>query len=402
MDSVAEIISKNANEIFDETVRLRRHFHMHPELSFKEYKTSQFICDYLDKHKIDHVRNLAGTGIIAWIEGERGNGRVIALRTELDALPLKESTGLEYASKNNGLMHACGHDAHMAMLMSAMIIIKDLKKHFGGKIAFIFQPGEELAPGGAKFIMNTKTFKKLKPDLVIAQHVLPQFESGMTGFKGGKYMASSDEIHISIEGQGGHAALADQYTDQVLIGSELVVRLKEGVANYNTKEPLVLGIGQFMAEGAANVVPEKVNIKGTIRTFDEKIREDIKELVSLVCKETEEKYGVNIDLKIPDGYPVLVNSDEYINKSVKLAKEINGEEMVREIGPRMSSEDFAFYSQKYPVVFYRLGISNKSEGKNGLHTPNFTLDEKTMITGVRTLSYLGVKFTGSMEEGTFE
>ncbi|MEA1887740.1 MAG: M20 family metallopeptidase [Bacteroidota bacterium] len=402
MDSIAETISQSAREIFDETVSLRRHFHMYPELSFNEYDTSQFICDYLDKHKIDYIRNLAGTGIIAWIKGAKENGKVIALRTELDALPVKEATGLEYASKKSGIMHACGHDAHMAMLISSIIIIKGIRKHFGGKIAFIFQPGEELAPGGARLIMDTGAFKDLNPDLVIAQHVLPEFESGMTGFRAGKYMASSDEIHIRIYGRGGHAALADQYTDQVLIGSELVVRLKEAAANYNTKEPLVLGIGHFTAQGAANVVPEEVNIKGTIRTFDEKIRKDIKELVSLICKQTEEKYRVNIELKIPDGYPVLVNNDEYINMSVNLAKEINGENMVKEIGPRMSSEDFAFYAQKYPVVFYRLGISSKSEGKNGLHTPVFTLDEKTMITGVRTLSYLGVKFTGSREQGTFE
>ena len=393
MNSIAEKITERANEIINKTVRLRRHFHMYPELSFKEYKTSEFICNYLDEHNIEYHKNLAGTGIIAWVNGEKGDGNVIALRAELDALPLKEASGLEYSSVNGGIMHACGHDAHMAMLMSAIIIIRDIRNEFGGKVAFIFQPGEELAPGGARLLMETKTFKDLNPDLVIAQHVLPELETGMTGFRPGKYMASSDEIHISIRGRGGHAALPEQSSDQVLIGSELVVRLKEAVNNYGTHEPVVLGIGSFIAAGTTNIIPEEVTIQGTIRTFDEAVRKDLKKRVADICKETKDKYGVHIDLKIPDGYPVLVNNNESVRRAVVLAKEINGGKMVKELNRRMSSEDFAFYSQKYPAVFYRLGIRSKTEGINGLHTAGFTLDEKAMITGIRTLCYLGVKFT---------
>lgn len=395
MDIIAEVIRDKANEIIDETIRLRRHFHMHPELSFKEFKTSEFICDYLDELNIKYTKDLAGKGIIAWVNGDKIGGKVVALRAEMDALPIKESNGLEYASINDGIMHACGHDAHMAMLMSSINIIKDIRKEFGGRIAFIFQPGEEVAPGGAKLLMETENFRNLNPDLLIAQHVLPELEMGMTGFRPGKYMASSDEIHIRIHGRGGHAALPEQSSDQVLIGSELVTRIKKAVNKYRTTEPALIGIGRFIAEGTTNIIPEEVHIQGTIRTFDEKIREELKKHIAVLCKETEKKYKVKIDLHIPDGYPVLVNSNEHIRTAVILAKEINGEKMVKEIDRRMSSEDFAHYSQKYPVIFYRLGIRSKTEGMNGLHTPGFTINEKSMLTGVRTLSYLGVKFTGT-------
>ncbi len=395
MDNIAKIITQRAGEIFDETVKLRRHFHKYPELSFKEHKTSEFICSYLDHHKIDYDRNLAGTGIIAWVNGKKGKGNAIALRAEMDALPISENTSLDYSSMHNGIMHACGHDAHMAMLMSAIVIIRDISNEFGGKIAFIFQPGEEMAPGGAKLLMQTRAFRDLSPDLLIAQHVLPELETGVTGFRAGIYMASSDEIHLRIKGRGGHAALQDQHTDQVMIGSKLVMRLKKKVNNYPKDEPLVMRIGRFTAEGSTNIIPEEVTLQGTIRTYDENVRKDLKNIVHGVCKYIQDKYGVKVDLDIPDGYPVLTNSKEHVKRSVELVKVINGEKMVKEIDRRMSSEDFAFYSQKYPVVFYRLGIKSNTEGMNGLHTPGFTIDEKAMLTGVRTLCYLGVKFTGS-------
>lgn len=392
MDKIAKIITGKAEELFEETIRLRRHFHTYPELSFKEYRTAEYISDYLDRHKIKHQKNLAGTGIAGWIEG-KGDGRTVALRAEMDALPIYENTGVDYASANEGLMHACGHDAHMAMLLSSLLIVKDNVNNFGGRVAFIFQPGEELAPGGARLIIETPFFKELKPDLIIAQHVLPDLETGMTGFRAGNYMASSDEIHIKIVGKGGHAALPDKYTDQVKIGSELVLKLKEILNDYPPDEPLVLGIGQFNAAGNTNIIPEEVHIKGTVRTFNNEIRKDIKKKVSDVCNYIRNKYGIEIHLDLPDGYPVLNNSPWHTRRSAELAAEINGAEGVTGIEPRMSSEDFAFYSQKYPSVFYRLGIKGRGKGINGLHTQDFNLDERAMVTGIKTLSYLGMKFT---------
>ena len=393
MDNIAKIITRRAEEIFDETVRLRRHFHMYPEISFREFETSKFICSFLESNEIDYVNNIAGTGIIAWINGKKGKGKVVALRAEMDALQISEKTSLEYESKNKDLMHACGHDAHMAMLMSAIIIIKEISSEFGGRVAFIFQPGEEMAPGGAKLMMETQDFRKLDPDLIIAQHVLPELDAGITGFGTGKYMASSDEIHISILGRGGHAALSDQNTDQVLIGSELVMTLREIVNEYKSDEAIVMRIGRFIAAGSTNIIPEEVSLQGTIRTFDDKARACIKERVVTACRQIEDKYGVKVKLHLPDGYPVLINSTEHVNISIELSKFINGGRMVDKLGPRMSSEDFAFYSQKYPAVFYRLGVRNKSKKISPLHSPGFVIDEKAMLTGTRTLTYLGVKFT---------
>ncbi len=395
MDRLAEIITAKANELFDETIRLRRHFHMYPELSFREYDTSDYICSYLDKHGIDYTAKLAGTGIIAWINGEKkAGGKTIALRAELDALPVKEASGLPWASRNEGLMHACGHDSHMAMLMSAIKISSDLRKEFAGKMVFIFQPGEEQAPGGAKKLMETGTFRDIRPDLIIAQHVLPDLPSGMTGFRGGKYMASADELHISIKGRGGHAALPEKSSDQVLIGSELVIKLKEAANEYKTDEPLVLGIGSFTARGATNIIPDKVNIKGTVRTFDEKARKDILGIITDICREIEKKYRVKVELDIPKGYPVLVNDEKHVRMAVDMAKEINGEDMVTGLERRMGSEDFAHYSLEYPVVFFRTGIGGGTRGLSGLHTPGFTMDEKALLTGLKTISYLGIRFTG--------
>lgn len=395
MDRLAEIITAKANELFDETIRLRRHFHMYPELSFREYDTSDYICSYLDKLDIDYTAKLAGTGIIAWINGEKkAGGKTIALRAELDALPVKEATGLPWASRNEGLMHACGHDSHMAMLMSAIKISSDLRKEFAGKMVFIFQPGEEQAPGGAKKLMETGAFRDINPDLIIAQHVLPDLPSGMTGFRGGKYMASADELHITIKGRGGHAALPEKSSDQVLIGSELVIKLKEAANEYKTDEPMVLGIGSFIARGATNIIPDKVNIKGTVRTFDEKARKDILGIIAEICEKMEKKYRVKVELDIPEGYPVLVNDEKHVKMAVPMAKEINGEDMVTGLERRMGSEDFAHYSLEYPVVFFRTGIGAESKGLNGLHTPGFTMDEKALLTGLKTISYLGIRFTG--------
>jgi len=394
MDKIAKIITRRAEEIYDETLRLRRYFHMYPELSFRELETSRFICNFLERNNIEYVSNIAGTGIIAWVDGLKGKGKVVALRAEMDALPISEKTSLDYASKNNGIMHACGHDAHMAMLMSAIIIIKEIKSEFGGRLAFIFQPGEEMSPGGAKLMMETQDFIKLEPDLIIAQHVLPELDSGKTGFGPGKYMASSDEIHINIRGRGGHAALAEQNTDQVLIGSELVMRLREIVNEYRDDEAIVLRMGSFIAQGSTNIIPQEVSLQGTLRTFDEKIRKQVKDRVGTICSLIQEKYGVEVKLHLPGGYPVLVNNTDYINTFCELSKSINGEHMVEKLGPRMSSEDFAFYSQKYPAVFYRLGVKGKANKISPLHSPGFVIDEKAMLTGTRTLAYLGIKATG--------
>ncbi len=392
MNSIAELIKKGAREIINEAVKIRRHIHMYPELSFREYNTSKYICEFLDKNSIDYIDKVGGTGIIAWIEGQQGNGKTIALRSELDALPIEEKSGLEFESRNRGVMHACGHDAHTAMLMASAKLLNALRPHIQGRIVFIFQPGEELAPGGASLLMKEEAFRKMNINLIIAQHILPDFETGLLGFRGGIYMASSDEIHINIKGLGGHAALPGHSTDQVLAGSTLVTRLKEKAPGLIKDKEAVLAIGRFIADGATNIIPSVVNIQGTIRTFDENLRTQLKKMVSDECDSIRKEFGVETDTDLPDGYPVLINSEEYTMKSVELAGMINGKENIRLLDKRMSSEDFAFYSREFPTVFYRLGIRSDKEGMHGLHTPSFTIDEKAMITGIRTICYLAVRF----------
>lgn len=392
MNTLAEIIKHRANELYKETQDIRRHLHMYPELSYNEQETSLFIARYLEKNKINYTANLAGHGVIATIQGRKEGNKIIALRAELDALPLSEKSGLDYSSRNKGNMHACGHDAHMAMLMSTTNLINSLRDEFGGTIAFIFQPAEELAPGGAIKLMKTREFMELNPDLIIAQHVLPGLESGKTGFREGIYMASCDELHINIKGTGGHAALPSNNTDQVLAGSELVVELKKLPEKYFPNEPIVLGIGRFIAEGATNIIPEMAVIRGTLRTFNEKIRKEMHKHINDTCSLVSAKYLTDIELHMPDGYPVLVNDHNFTRASVMLAKELNGKENVVTLETRMSSEDFAHYSGSYPSVFYRLGIASGEDGYKGLHSPGFTLDEKAMETGTRTLTYLALNF----------
>ncbi|HUS86085.1 MAG TPA: M20 family metallopeptidase [Bacteroidales bacterium] len=355
MNHLAEVIKQKASDYLDETVRIRRHFHKNPELSFRENNTLAFIKDYLLEHDISFIDNIVGTGLIARVKGNKGSGPMVALRAELDALPIKESTNSEYSSIVDGVMHACGHDAHLAMLLSSLMIINDLKDQFRGEVIFIFQPGEELAPGGAKLILEEGTLRKLNPAAIIAQHVLPELETGRIGCREGVYMASSDEIYIDILGKGGHAALPGQSSDQILIGSRLVCRLKEKIEALEASVPKVIGIGAFIAPGATNVIPDRVHIEGTLRTFDEKIRNRMHLLVKDVCQQIESEYGVKIELEIRKGYPVLTNDTYLSSRGSKAASCLWGSENVVPLELRMSSEDFAFYIPGISCIFLSPG-----------------------------------------------
>ncbi len=392
MPDIRSVLNNKAEELYKEAVRLRRHFHLNPELSFKEFKTAAYICDYLNNLDIKYTSGITGTGIFAHVKGEKGKGPIIALRAELDALPITELTGAAYASKNHGVMHACGHDSHMAMLLSVLKLLNSIRNQLTGEFLFIFQPGEELAPGGASLIMKEGTLKKLNPDIIIAQHVLPDLESGKLGYRPGKYMASSDELYFKLRGKGGHSAIPDKSTDQVYIASQLVCRLKESAAKL---PQLVLGIGRFIAEGATNVVPETVEITGTVRTFDEELRKEFHNTIISHCKNIAKESGIIIDPIIKPGYPVLVNDRTGTEKALKVSRSFFGEANVKELQQRMSSEDFSFYSSDFPVVFYRLGIKTHDE-KGGLHTPGFDINEPAMITGITNMCLLALTFSGNI------
>jgi amidohydrolase len=312
----------------------------------------------------------------------------------MDALPITERKISEYSSLNQGKMHACGHDAHMAMLLGATKLLDRLKDQFGGTILLIFQPGEEKSPGGARLIIESGELNNPKPDIVIAQHILPELETGKVGYKSGRYMASCDEIYITVSGKGGHAALPGLTTDQIYIASNLVVRLKNRMKDEQTKKQIatVLGIGRISGEGATNVIPEKVYISGTFRTFDEKWRSEGISLVRSVSDETAKEFGVKIDVNIAEGYPVLHNDEELTARSIELSGILLGKNKIELFENRMSSDDFSFYSALAPSLYYRIGIRKKDTEMLKLHTADFDIDENGMETGVANLSWLVYNF----------
>ncbi len=394
MPGIKELILEKSADLKEEVISLRRHFHRNPELSYEETETSAYICEWLEKNNIEYKNRIAGTGIIGKITGNAGGGKVIAVRAEMDALPISERKKTGYSSLNPGKMHACGHDAHLAMLMGATKLLNEIRDQFGGKIILIFQPGEEKSPGGARLVIESGELDNPKPDIIIAQHILPELETGKVGYKSGRHMASCDEIYITVRGKGGHAALPALSTDQIYIASNLIVRLKDRMkARQNANQiPTVLGIGRISGEGATNVIPEKVNISGTFRTFDEKWRSEGLDLIRTVSSETAIEFGVTIDVNIVEGYPVLVNDDNLTSKAIKFSKELLGTERVETYDNRMSSDDFSFYSALAPSLYYRIGIRKKDTEMLKLHTPDFDIDENGLETGIANLSWLIYNF----------
>jgi amidohydrolase len=367
---------------------------MYPELSYEETETSLFICNWLEKNGISYRKGIAGTGIIGQIKGSSRGKKVLAIRAEMDALPITERIKTEYSSIHPGKMHACGHDAHIAMLMGASKLLNSIRDQFGGIVILIFQPGEEKSPGGARLIIESGALQDPKPDLIIAQHILPELETGKVGYKSGRYMASCDEIYITVTGKGGHAALPGLTTDQIYIASSLVIKLKDRMSAQQkiNKIPTVLGIGRISGEGATNIIPENVYISGTFRTFDEKWRAEGLALVRSVASETADQFAVKIDVNIKEGYPVLYNDEHLTAKAIEFSEALLGKNKIETYDIRMSSDDFSFYSAVSPSLYFRIGIRKKDTEMLKLHTADFDIDEEGLETGVANLSWLVYNF----------
>lgn len=389
--NLKETILNLADKIFPEILEIRRFIHQHPELSFHEYKTAEYICKVLGKENIAYRKGIAGTGILADIEGQ-GNGPIVGLRADMDALPIQEENTIDYRSVNDGQMHACGHDVHTACLIGAARILNELRDQFPGKVKFIFQPAEEKAPGGARLMLEENLFGEEKPDLMIAQHVYPVMDTGRVGFKAGKYMASSDEIYITVRGKGGHAAMPHQITDSVLIASHILVALQQIVSRHaEASTPTVLSIGKMVADGAVNVIPSEVRMEGTFRTMGEEWRMEAHSRMINMAQSIADSMGASCEFKIVEGYPVLYNDPGVTERSIEFARTYLGKEKVDELDIRMTAEDFAFFAQAYPSVLFRLGVKNPDHTLPlELHTPHFNIDEEAIRIGTGMLAWLAI------------
>jgi amidohydrolase len=392
LNKIKKLIKEKASQLLPEIIKIRRHLHANPELSFQEFKTAEFISDVLTKNNIEHKAGIAGTGIVGFIKGN-GAGKTIALRADMDALPITEQSNVDYKSKNQGVMHACGHDVHSSCLLGAAIILNELKEYLNYDVKLIFQPGEEKLPGGASLMIKEGVLKNPEPQAIFGQHVMPFIDAGRVGFRSGKYMASTDEIYVTVKGKGGHAAMPHLNIDPVLIAANIIVSLQQIVSRVaNPAMPSVLSFGKIIANGATNIIPDEVKMEGTFRTFDEKWREEAHKRMKKMAESIATGMGGQIDFKIEKGYPFLINNEELTAKAKASAIEFLGEENVQDLDIWMAAEDFAFYSQQIPACFYRLGTRNESKGIiSSVHTPTFDIEENALETGMGLMAWMVLK-----------
>ena len=385
-------IKATAKSLIPSIVNIRRDLHQHPELSFKEKRTSEIIKSFLAQHGIPFTEGWAGYGIVATIRGNT-DGPLVMLRADMDALPIQEENDVPYRSAVDGVMHACGHDVHTSCLLGAAVILHELKTNIRGEIRLIFQPGEEKLPGGASMMIDEGLFNVGKPDRIIAQHVYPPLKAGHVGFRSGLYMASADEIYLTIKGKGGHAATPHLCIDPIVIAARVVTALQEMISR--SKDPMspgVLTIGRIYSDGGAtNVIPETVHMEGTLRAMDERWRSEthqrIKTLVDHICTAS----GATCETKIVTGYPSLINDDKVTAICREAAVQYLGEDKVHELPLRMTSEDFAFYTQLAPASFYRLGTGWEDPERNyPVHSNRFDINEDALETGMGLMAFIAL------------
>ncbi len=367
---------------FDQMVAIRRHLHQNPELSGEEIQTAQYICSILDQIGIPYTSHIAGQGIVATIKGDLNSNTCIALRADMDALPVKELNDVSYCSQNDGVMHACGHDFHTASLLGALMVLQEHKSQFGGTIKAIFQPSEERYEGGARFMIEEGVLENPKVDYIFGLHGDTGFGPEKVGFKAGKYMASTDEIHFTIVGKGGHAALLNEVINPIPIAARLLIQWEEEISQIKPSDtPYVLNFGRFIGDGANNVIPESVSLSGTLRVFDEEKRAQILAKVEEIAFKVCQQYGATCIPDIRHGYPMVVNDPQVTQKTIQIAQQVLGEEHVLSLDLRTTAEDFSYFLQKVPGVFFRVGVSNPEKGIHyPLHSARFDIDERALLT----------------------
>jgi amidohydrolase len=391
-------IKSLAQQYFPEILKVRRHLHQHPELSFSEFKTSGFLQQKLKAAGISYTFGHVKTGIVAIVHGKNPSKGTILLRGDMDALPITEKNSVAYRSQNEGVMHACGHDVHASCVLGAALILNDLKAHWEGTVKIMFQPGEEVLPGGASLMIEDGVLEDPKVDKAIALHVFPDLEAGTAGFREGMYMASTDELYLTVNGKAGHAAMPEEYVNPLVIASEIILQINQRFMNKGSLEgtpgeniPTVVAFGKISGMGATNVIPDKVEMAGTFRTMDEKWRASVHTQLHEIVKSVSGKYKIASALRIEKGYPFLVNDVAFTRSCQAHAAAYLGSSQVHQLPLRMTAEDFAFISQRVPACFFRLGTGNKSRGiTSGVHTPTFNIDESSLETGMGLMAWLAV------------
>ena len=380
-----------ASNYKDEFIKVRRHIHAHPELSYVEFETSKYIQQKLSDYKID-FKVMATTGVVGLIKGKNPESKIIALRADIDALPIFEENEEDYVSKNPGVMHACGHDVHTTCLLGAAKILEETKEDWEGTVKLIFQPGEEKNPGGASILIKEGVLENPAPQKIFALHVHPTLPVGEFSFRPGMAMASADEIYITIKAKGGHAAAPQHTADPILIASHLIISLQQIISrNNNPFNPSVLSICSFNGGNTTNVIPSEVKLMGTFRAMNEDWRFAAHKLIIAQTEQLVAAMGAQADIKIDVGYPFVLNNDTLTKHARMQAEVFAGKEKVSETELRMGAEDFAYYSHKIPGCFFRLGVGNVEKNiKQQVHTSRFRIDENAIEQGMGMMAWLAV------------
>lgn len=389
--SLKSLVQEGTQKYLDNIIKHRHHLHAHPELSFKEYETAKYVAEQLRSFGLSPQEGVADTGVVAEIKGGKP-GPVVALRADMDALPIQEENDVPYKSTVSGVMHACGHDVHTSSLLGVAQILSSIKEELPGTVKLVFQPGEERAPGGASMMIKAGALKNPTPNSMLGQHVMPLIPVGKVGFREGMYMASADEIYLTIHGKGGHGAMPENSIDPVLITSHIIVAAQQIISrNSSPKVPSVLTFGRLEANGATNIIPNKVEVQGTFRTLNEEWREDALKRLDRLATMMAESMGGRCEVNIIRGYPYLSNNPELTQRSKKAAEEYLGKENVVDLDIWMAAEDFSYYTHEVDACFYRLGTRNEAKGiVSGVHTPTFNIDEDALSVGAGLMAWLAV------------
>jgi amidohydrolase len=388
---IKQQIQQLSKNLFNEVVGNRRHIHTHPELSFHEVETSAFVAKKLDELGIGWER-MADNGLVALITGEKPSDKVVALRADMDALPITEANDVPYKSQNVGVMHACGHDVHTSSLLGTAKILTELKSEFGGTVKLIFQPA-----GGASLMIKEGVLENPKPDVILGQHVMPLIDAGKFGFRSGKYMASTDELYVTVKGKGGHGAQPQQNVDPVIITAHILIALQQIVSRMaDPKNPTVLSFGKVIANGATNVIPNEVKLEGTFRALNEEWRAEAHIKMKKMAEGIAESMGGSCEFNIMKGYPFLVNEPKLTEAARAHAEDYLGKENVLDLDIWMAAEDFAYYSQVSDACFYRMGTRNESRNiTSAVHTPTFDIEETALEQSIGLMAYLAIKQLGN-------